>query len=513
METRPRTRLKLRGAAVLAALGALVVPATAGAAVKTPVITKVTPKSLSVGDKLIVSGKYFRRGRGKNRVLFKRNGGKSLFVKAGLSTTKRMTVVIPAKLETFMLKRDGSPRATRFRLRVLTTKLSKRFTATKNSPLVAPKLKGTGGPGSGTGTAPVCPVSTAGDDDGDGPTSGLEQSIGTNPCAADSDGDGVTDGYEYRSAVDLNNDDYSHPTQSLPYPGKRPYPNPLDPADAGTDFDGDWLALATEYKLWRYTVANGASASLDALTYSDGLKYSIYKRDSHGRRVGNLAAAGYDKQANWENWLANSAYAMITWPDMNTPVSLLDVDRSGTVDNDPLRLAPTSVFLHSETSYYDVHGITSGAAPDGFLSDDERDEDADGLSNIDEVNYQMNPGWWKGYYSREAPFTIEFAGTDPADPDSDGDGVRDGADDQDHDDVPNFDELSRNMVTGRPFDAKDTTEAAADGSQPQGRVNPFNPCLPFTTARACPMYIPLSGGVWAPFDAIDGDDPDYLVRN
>src|SRR3954464_5417690 len=166
METRPRTRHMLRGAAVLAALGALVVPATASAAVKSPVITKVTPKSLSVGDTLIIQGKYFRRGRGKNRVLFQRVGGKSLFVKSGLSTTKRITVVVPAKLEDYLPRRAGAPTAARFRLRVLTTKLSKRFTATKNSPLVAPAPKRGGGP-----SAPVCP--SAADDDGDGLGSAL----------------------------------------------------------------------------------------------------------------------------------------------------------------------------------------------------------------------------------------------------------------------------------------------------------------------------------------------------
>jgi hypothetical protein len=504
------------------------------------VITQVTPKAASVGHKLVVRGKYFRRGRGKNRVLFRRSGGKSLFVKAGLSTTKRLTVVIPSGLEKFMATRDGAPVPTRFRLRVLTKRLSKRFTTTKNSPLIAPApKKSTGGPGSGSGTGthvPVCPASATSDDDGDGLLSGFEQStVHTNPCAEDSDGDGVTDGYEFRSAVDLNNDDYSHPTQSVPYPGTRPYPNPLDPSDAGTDFDGDWLSLATEYTLWRYTVAHGWTASLDDLSYSDGLKYSRYTRDAHGRRVGTLHAAGYDKQAQFDDWLAGRPdaagrvdpvgprYANVTWPDMNTPVSLLDVDRSGTVNNDPERLAPAKHFLYSETSYYDVHGKTSAGEPDGLpddgdpdglLSDDERDEDADGLSNIDEVSYRMSPGWWEGYYSREAAFPIKFAGTDPVNPDSDGDGVRDGADDQDHDDVPNFDELSRNMVTGRPFDPKDTTVDHGNPAQPQGRVNPFNPCLPFPTARACPMYVPLSGGVWAPFDVgDDGDDPDYLVMN
>ncbi len=62
----------------------------------------------------------------------------------------------------------------------------------------------------------------------------------------------MSDGFEYQSALDLNDDDYQHPNGTVPYPGKRPYPNPLDPADANTDFDGDGLTQADEYRLWRY---------------------------------------------------------------------------------------------------------------------------------------------------------------------------------------------------------------------------------------------------------------------
>ena len=114
----------LRGAAVLAALGALAAPATAGAAVKAPVIKSVTPKHLNVGDKLIIRGKYFRLGKGKNRVLFQRTGGKSLFVKADVSTKVRMTVVVPKALELYMPSSAGALVPSRFRLRVLTSKLS-----------------------------------------------------------------------------------------------------------------------------------------------------------------------------------------------------------------------------------------------------------------------------------------------------------------------------------------------------------------------------------------------------
>ena len=59
-----------------------------------------------------------------------------------------------------------------------------------------------------------------------------------NPLNEDTDGDGVEDGYEYRSAKDLNDDEHQQPNTFLPYPGKRPYANPLF-KDAGIDYDGD----------------------------------------------------------------------------------------------------------------------------------------------------------------------------------------------------------------------------------------------------------------------------------
>src|SRR4051812_14657354 len=102
MEIRSRTRLLRRAGLAAVALGALAVPATADAATKTPVITKVTPKNVSVGETLILKGKNFRTGKGKNTVLFRPARGKALFVKAGLSTKKQIAVVIPKTLEKYM---------------------------------------------------------------------------------------------------------------------------------------------------------------------------------------------------------------------------------------------------------------------------------------------------------------------------------------------------------------------------------------------------------------------------
>src|SRR4051794_32926131 len=199
MVLRSRTRLQLRRAVVTAALGALVVPATAGAAAKKPSVKTVTPKAASVGTKLTITGKNFRRGKGKNSVLFRRDNGKTLFVKADVSTTKKLTVVVPKTLEKYMLQTNGKPVPTRFRLKVLTTRLAKAFTAPNRSPVIAPERSSSGGgDASGGGGVPVAPLDPNADADADGLSNAFEQTVvKTDPTVADTDGDGVTDGYEY----------------------------------------------------------------------------------------------------------------------------------------------------------------------------------------------------------------------------------------------------------------------------------------------------------------------------
>ena len=70
-----------------------------------------------------------------------------------------------------------------------------------------------------------------------------------------------------------------------------------------------------------------------------------------------------------------------------------------------------------------------------------------------------------------------------ADPDTDGDGVRDGADDQDHDDIPNVMELSRIAASGINDTNGQECKPSTDPALPTpdhhpnafGRMNPFNP--------------------------------------
>src|SRR5215210_780337 len=483
MTSLARIRPSLRRAAFMAAVHA---DASAKKKAKPPVITRVAPMQVAIGQKLEIRGRYFRRGRNRNTVVFKRTGGRAIFVKADVGTTKLLRLTVPAKLKSALATRNGAPVPTRFRLRVLSKKFGRRFTSLSRSPVVGPELPPT----------PATPPRAAddGDCDGDLLSDADELRYKTDGCKADSDGDGVSDGYEIQSAIDLNDDEYQVAQAVLPYPEKRPYPNALF-ADAGTDYDGDSLTLGEEFSLW---TAYRDHDGLDPLIYSDGNQYSLYNRDGAGHRPGTPRHDPFAKQVDFLNWATGAGYMNVTWN--GSSYDLRDFNHDGSVSATREVNGAEPEYYSSEQYYYDFDS-------DGKLSDDERDEDADGLTNFDEAHGRLTPGYWSGCYTGEAPFGVAYAGTNIVDPDSDGDGVRDGADDQDHDDLSNLAEMSRNAASGHrvvgPCNAEDADKLAPDA----GRVNPFNPCLPDPASRTCSRHPGLSGSA-APFD-----DSDYVVIN
>jgi hypothetical protein len=475
-----------------------------------PSITRVKPMRISVGARLTIIGTNFKPKAKQNTVIFRAPNGRSAFAKPRRASRQKLVVVVPGAVSRLLRGGVNNPKPTRLKLRVLAGKFSA-FTKRRLSPVVTPFGSGDGpGAGKGSGSGAKLPCTSSADHDGDMLLNSLEASLKTDPCLGDTDGDGVGDGYEYKSAVDLNNDDYQEPNQSLPYPGKRPYPNPLDPSDAGTDFDGDTLALGTEQSLWLFSSAPGARVLDNPLSYSDGLQHSIYEfRPGQGnRRFPSLPAAGYSKQADFINWAAGAGYRTnLHVPDPNTPGAYLVRDL---FDFD-LNPATPEQALH-----YDLDNS-------GFLSDQERDEDADGMINFDENTGRTQAGWWSSCYAFEAPYYITYTDTDLADPDTDGDGVRDGADDQDHDDFPNVMELSRmdasghnDTEAGQQCVLSEAIEDLFENVDPPhywhendyGRVNPFNPCLPVVHSRTCNRF-PSFDQKWAPFD----QSPDWYALN
>jgi IPT/TIG domain len=514
MELRARIRPLSRRAAFTAALGALAVSALAGAVApdadakkrkKVPVITSISPKHVAVGETLTIRGKNFIKGRGKNSVIFKRKGARAVFVKAAIGTSKLLKVTVPDKLAGQLLVNDGAQVETRFGLRVLARKLSKRFTRRGKAPFVGPeKPPVTTPPAAAAGGDCDLDKQINGvdaDDDNDLLTDEVEARLRTDGCKSDTDGDSVTDGYEYQSATDLNDDEYQEPQSILPAPEKRPYPNPLF-ADAGSDYDGDSLTLGQEFSLWK--AYRNPAAGLSDLVYSDGNQYSAYKRDGAGRRPGDLVGPDpHAKYADFLGWTAASGYSTV-WLPRGQGYNSLPALSAGAFNLRDLNQSggPLSA---SEDRYYDFD-------LDGKLSDDERDEDADGLTNYDESTGRVVSGYWKACYKKEEAYPLTFAGTDLVDPDSDGDGVRDGADDQDHDDLPNLMELSRADAA-----TPDRSQSGVCGDDSgvaveaptRGRVNPFNPCLPYVDSRTCTRHPSIE----KPFAPFDPNAPNYLILN
>ena len=396
---------RVRALILLALACALAPPAAAQAASGYPVVTRVSPLKLGVGDTLTISGKNFVPGNLKNVVLFQRPRARAVFVRADKATRTTLKVVIPAKLLPFLNQRAGKSVATRFALRILARRFGRSFTPARMSPVIGP-------PGTGQTLPPPPSAGNAGangDCDHDGvPNSqevdmdndlipnDVEAQIKTDPCNPDTDGDGVEDGFEYHSALDLN-------SGALPYPGKRPYPNPLDKGDAGTDYDGDGLTQSEEYSAWSRFFAHDLVDD-KLVAYSDG----------------NQFTQGLQ------------------------PVP------------------PGQAYLNTDSSC----ALCTGSAG---LSDDELDADGDGIGNWDEIR-----GAFDGSHAKHIAYKPTL---DWLDPDTDGDTVPDGADDQDHDDIANTTELVRD-------DAGYKVEHRFDSIS----GNPMDPCSPDVNARGCPLH-------------------------
>jgi hypothetical protein len=481
------------------------IPAVARTAKRStaPVVTSVHPLRLKLGEKLTIRGSGFIKGKHKDTVVFMGPGKRVVWVKADKATTRTITVTLPSRLAVLLADKSGKQQPTRLLIRVIARKSGRSFTKASRSPIVSPNTTIQ----SGSPQAEACPgVSLAnGDSDGDFLSNGLELALGTNPCKADTDGDGISDGYEYQAALDLNRNGSSS-TIPWPYPGKRPYPNPLDGTDAKTDFDGDSLTLSEEYTAsfaWLlgidpthtqlqtfvpYAPNPNPNNNVMVVSYSDG------DQTTNATPQGNSLGAPTGPAAPCE-------------PGQNetTTQSGFDVNGNGTIGDagDILSYQDYSLGVDgyvgfSSTPLGWMNEDQKGLA-DCFLSDDEKDIDGDGLSNYTETHGPlMAQSWWTTFVPKAGKFPIDYNGTNWLVPDTDGDGIPDGADDQDHDGYTNIQE---SLPLGNPKDDANQARSvwawpAADEpigvSDRHPNVDAFNPCLPNGLSPACPRH-PVSG--------------------
>jgi hypothetical protein len=381
------------------------------------VVTSVSPAQVPIGGTLILKGKNFRSGASNNRVFFSRaTDGKSVRVRPKKASKTSIEVVVPSTLTKFLT--DG--KATRFQVAIFTKVLGPK-TKKSRSPIILPA-------GSTPGTTPGTPVvappppppdcdgdgtpdASDADDDNDGLGDDVETAIKTNICNKDTDGDGVEDAYEFFAAKDLNGN-------ALPYPGSRPFPNPLDATDAGKDYDGDGMTNKQEFDAWNLYGSRALPAAAgQSFPYSDGNQTSAagpnpgaIDLDHNGRITDEEKDADNDGLPNWLE-IANVEPNPFTGCTFQCP--------------------STATYI-----YTNCGGVIT---PNG---------------NTFRIPSKTVTG---------APAPAFRAQTSYLVADSDGDGVNDGADDQDFDDISNLDEV-------------------------KNQTDPQDPCDPNQDARTCPTH-------------------------
>ena len=170
---------------------------------------------------------------------------------------------------------------------------------------------------------------------------------------------------------------------------------------------------------------------------------------------------------------------------------------------------------------------------DGCLSDGERDEDGDMLSNYDELSGRMVPGSLEGAATRtrSAVHPRTTNGHDWLDGDSDGDGTIDGHATTRTSTTTGTPRSSR-AASGASRRPSTSTRLNPDGTPvrntngdpivdkvpkyPVGTaglwVNPFNPCYPDTSSRSCDRCAPSarpgpSRPRWPPVAGPSGPQP------
>ena len=492
------SRRALLALLALAAFFTAAIPAVAATKVASaPVVKSVRPLKLKLGQRLTIRGSGFIPGRHKDTVVFMGGGKRVVWVKADKASKKTITLILPAKLAALLNNNKGELQPTRLFIRVIAKRSGRAFTKRRMSPVVSPGSITTGSGGNGAGGCIPKTSDPNADTDGDMLPDALEVALGTDPCTADTDGDGVPDGYEYQSALDLNRNANSSAIP-WPFPGKEPYPNPLYAGDANTDFDGDSLTLKEEYTASFAWLINGLDPqhklqtfvpykpnpnpnnNVMVVAYSDGDQTT--NPTAQGNPLGD--PTGPPAPANPGD---QSPY------DVNGDGVVNSADTWGFVDFNPLLSDTTGVYDpgHDVPSWINYTGQS-------FLTDEEKDIDGDGLTNFAETHGPMSgPGWWLAdpISKNDGTYYIPYQGTNWLNADTDGDGIPDGADDQDHDGYTNIEESYGAYIAG-PF------MAWAAAHNERINVHPFNPCLPNVLSPECDRH-PTAD--YAPFK--DGSRP------
>src|SRR4029079_18900527 len=82
-----------------------------------PTIDSISPRKITIGEKLTIKGKNFKPRKGKSSVAFYAQGKAIIFVKSDVATKTKLTLTLPTKLGNLLVVKDGAPVRTLLRMR------------------------------------------------------------------------------------------------------------------------------------------------------------------------------------------------------------------------------------------------------------------------------------------------------------------------------------------------------------------------------------------------------------
>ena len=356
------------------------------------------------------------------------------------------------------------------------------------------------------------------DSDGDGLLDNTETTLGTNPNAADSDGDGVSDGVEVgpnlgthvdtdgdgvinaleSSIVDSDGDGVSN--QLDPANNNPCVPNASHAACLAADSDGDGLTNAQEDALG--TGRNTADTDGDGVNDGAEVGNVVTPADSDGDgAIDALESSLVDSDGDGVSNPADAANGNPCVPNANsTPCLALDNDGDGLTNGQEDLIGTDRHVVDS-----DGDGTNDGTEVGGNANLP-LDSDFDGVPNVlessivdsdgDGVPDQLDPANNNPCVPNPGSAAClamdsdgdglsnsqeDALGTNRSSPDSDGDGVNDGAEvggtvnapvDSDHDGT---------------IDARESSIADSDGDGVSNQADAFDsdPCKPNSHSTAC----------------------------
>ncbi|UTH06668.1 Ig-like domain-containing protein [Macrococcoides canis] len=339
------------------------------------------------------------------------------------------------------------------------------------------------------------------DDDNDGVNDSDEEAAGLDPKNPDTDGDGIKDGAEDTDGDGINNDDESVDSgTTITDEDGDGVADIVDPATKLLDTDGDGNPDVTDTDDDNDGVndSDEEAAGLDPKnpdTDGDGIKDGAEDTDGDGINNDDESVDSgttiTDEDGDGVADIVDPATKPLdTDGDGNPDVTDTDDDNDGVNDSDE-----EAAGLDPKNPDTDGDGIKDGAEDtdgDGINNDDESvdsgttitDEDGDGVADI--VDPATKPLDTDGDGNPDVTDTDddndgvndsdeEVAGLDPKNPDTDGDGIKDGAEDTDGDGINNDDESVDSGTTITDEDGDGVADIVDPATKPLDTDGDGNP--------------------------------------